>query len=167
VVIDGVRFLGSTLWTDYNLYGNVEGAMRLAERGLNDHRCIFPDATMAPLTAIDARAWHMQSRRWLTEKLATPSSSTTVVVTHHLPHLGSIDPRYAGSPLNPAFCSDLSALIEQSGPVLWVHGHTHASCDYRAGSTRMLCNPKGYGPPPGRTQIENTQFNPALVVSLS
>lgn len=167
VVIDGVRFLGSTLWTDYDLYGDGDGAMRVAERGLNDHRCIFPDATMVPLTAAHARAWHIQLRQWLTEKLATPSTMTTVVVTHHLPHPGSIDPRYAGSPLSPAFCSDLSALIEKSGPALWVHGHTHASCDYRAGSTRVVCNPRGYGPTAASEQIENVKFNPALVVTIS
>jgi predicted phosphodiesterase len=166
VVIGGVRFLGSTLWTDYQLYGDVDGAMRAAERGLNDHRYIFPDTTMMPLNAAGARAWHMQSRHWLAEKLADPTALPTVVVTHHLPHPGSIDPKYAGSPLNPALCSDLSALIEPSGAALWVHGHTHSSCDYRAGSTRVLCNPKGYGPTGTSGQIENPEFNPALVVDL-
>lgn len=167
VVIDGVSFLGSTPWTDYDLYGDEESAMRVAERRLNDHRYIFPDTTTEPLSAAYARGWHVQSRRWLTEKFATPSMTTTVVVTQHLPHPGSIDPKFAGSPLNPAFCSNLSALVEQSGADLWVHGHTHASCDYRVGSTRVVCNPKGYGPASGGMQIENSEFNPALVVSLS
>lgn len=166
VEVDGVRFLGTTLWTDYALYGSVAGAMQLAERGLNDHRYIFPDASMTPLTAQGAQAWHLQSLDWLTEKLSAPSPQPTVVVTHHLPHRGSIDPAYAGSPLNPAFCSDLSPLIEELGPALWVHGHTHASCNYQVGSTRALCNPKGYGPTSTSRKIENLKFNPALVFDL-
>ena len=166
VVINGVRFLGSTLWTDYDLYGDGVGAMRLAERGLNDHRYIFPDATMTPLSAAHARGWHMRSRQWLSEKLAIPTTSPAVVVTHHLQHPGSIDPKYAGSPLNPAFCSDLSNLVETSGAALWVHGHTHSSSDYRVGSTQVLSNPKGYGPTPTSGLIENGEFNPALVFNL-
>jgi Icc-related predicted phosphoesterase len=166
VEIDGVRFLGSTLWTDYALYGDAAGSMRIAQRGLNDHRYIFPDDDYTALSPATAQAWHMQSRNWLAEKLMISSPLPTVVVTHHLPHLQSIDPAYAGSPLNPAFCSDLSGLIDKSGPALWVHGHTHSSCDYRAGQTRVVCNPKGYGFNMDAKKNENPRFNPGFVVRL-
>ena len=29
---------------------------------------------------------------------------------------------------------------------VWIHGHTHESCDYVEQGTRVLCNPRGYGP---------------------
>lgn len=67
-----------------------------------------------------------------------------VVVTHFLPHPGSIAPRYAGSPTNRFFLHDLSPLVEEGGAAVWFHGHTHSSCAYKAGSTAVLCNPFGY-----------------------
>lgn len=166
VVIDGVRFLGTTLWTDYALGGDVESATRIAERSMNDHRCIFPNEAMTPLRAATAREWHLASRRWLEERLSERTGMTTVVVTHHLPHPQSIGRQYVGDPLNPAFCSDLSDLVETSGAVLWVHGHTHTSCDYRAGNTRVLCNPKGYGPLATGGRIENPAFDERLMIDL-
>jgi hypothetical protein len=27
---------------------------------------------------------------------------------------------------------------------LWTHGHTHEDFDYHIGSTRVVCNPRGY-----------------------
>jgi Icc-related predicted phosphoesterase len=66
------------------------------------------------------------------------------VVTHHLPHPRSIDPYFAGSPLNRFFLHDVSNTVECGEAALWVHGHTHASCDYRVGKTRVVCNPFGY-----------------------
>jgi len=27
---------------------------------------------------------------------------------------------------------------------LWTHGHTHEDFDYMVGSTRIVCNPRGY-----------------------
>ena len=27
---------------------------------------------------------------------------------------------------------------------LWTHGHTHEDFDYMIGSTRIICNPRGY-----------------------
>ena len=119
-----------------NLAGTAAAALLLARLW----SCLW-------LNLLMFKAWHMQSRRWLTEKVATPSMMTTVVVvTHYSRHPGSIDPKDAGLLLNPAFCSDLSALTEQSGPAPWLHGHTLASCDYRVGSMRVVCNPKKCGP---------------------
>jgi Icc-related predicted phosphoesterase len=82
-----------------------------------------------------------------------------VVVTHHAPSPGSVAPAYAGHPLNPAFASDLDALVAAGRPDLWVHGHVHTSFDYRLGATRVVCNPLGY-------PRENASFDPGLVVEL-
>jgi predicted phosphodiesterase len=166
VVIAGVRILGAPLWTDYALYGEPERDMGIARRGMNDHRIIFPRPGSGPLDPREALGWHRRDRVWLETELAKPFNGTTVVVTHHLPHPNSIAPKYLGDPLNPAFCSDLTALVEGSGASLWVHGHTHESCDYHAGTTRVVCNPKGYGPRGTGAPIENAAFNPHLVVEV-
>jgi hypothetical protein len=66
-----------------------------------------------------------------------------VVVTHFVPHPGSIAPQYQGSPLNRFFVAeDAVPLVERCGARLWIHGHTHTSFDYRVGDTRVVCNPR-------------------------
>ena len=135
IIIDGVRFLGSTLWTDYALDGNPAAAMRYAQRAMNDHRMIFPNELGQPFTPEDALRYHKHSLVWLGEALRMPFNGTTVVVTHHLPHPKSVHPGYAGDLLNPAFCSDLLGLVEGSGAALWVHGHTHGVADMSIAAT--------------------------------
>jgi Icc-related predicted phosphoesterase len=70
---------------------------------------------------------------------------------------------FEGDPLSPAFSSDLSELILKYQPALWVHGHTHGSIDCTIGETRVLCNPKGYGPMYGGRKPENKDFIDDLV----
>src|SRR5665213_3174302 len=41
VVIDGVRFLGTTLWTDFNLYGNQPLGIMTAQQTMSDFREIY------------------------------------------------------------------------------------------------------------------------------
>ncbi len=161
VVIDGVRFCGATLWTDYALEGTERraAAMDAARRGLNDHRVIGwsrqPPRRFGPEEAL---ALHEASRAFLDRALAE-GGLPQVVVTHHGPAPRSVAPAFAGDPLNPAFVSDLGGLIEARRPALWVHGHVHATRDYRQGSTRVLCNPHGYG-------SENPTFQEDLVVEV-
>lgn len=166
IVIAGTRILGAPLWTDYALYGEPERDMGIARRRMNDHRLIFPRPGSAPLDPREALRWHSSDRAWLEAELSRPFQGASVVVTHHLPHPDSIAPKYLGDGLTPAFCSDLTPLVEGSGASLWVHGHTHESCDYRAGATRVVCNPKGYGPRGARAPIENAAFNPHFVVEV-
>ena len=164
--IQGVRFLGTTLWTDYAVFGHPAAGMHYARNWMNDHRIIFPDDEVMPLSPELALTWHERSLAWLKAKLRQPYTGKTVVVTHHLPHPDSIHPRFADDPLTPAFCSDLSELVESSGAVLWAHGHTHESCDYIAGGTRVVCNPKGYGPIRQGGRFENAKFDPCLVIEV-
>ena len=69
-----------------------------------------------------------------------------VVCTHHTPSYASIHPRYANSELmNGAYTSDLSEFILDHPKIkLWTHGHTHEDFDYMIGTTRVVCNPRGY-----------------------
>ena len=107
----------------------------------------------------EALAVHEASRAFLEETLAEPFDGPSVVVTHHAPHPKSINERYALDPLNVAFASDLSEVILEGRPQLWLHGHTHTSSDYRIGATRIVANPHGYG-------RENPAFDPSLVVEV-
>lgn len=158
-VIDGVRFIGATLWTDYRIEGHPEVAMFHARERMNDYRQIArqrnPWQRFVPETA---HRMHQQSRLFI-ETALKADPTKTVVVTHHLPHAKSVPSRFRGDLLNAAYASDLSGVIESGRPALWVHGHTHDSCDYRVGDTRIVCNPRGY-------DDENSKFEAGMVIEV-
>lgn len=163
-VIDGVRFIGSTLWTDYELFGHADMplAMHTASSGLNDHRKIsWSNQPWKRFRPQEARQLHRQSRSFIEMALSNPHPGPSAVVTHHAPHRGSLHPHYESNLLSAAYVSDMSRLFESvHAPQLWIHGHIHYPFDYQAGSTRILCNPHGYG-------FENPYFNPSLVVEIA
>lgn len=165
--IGDVAIAGCTLWTDYRLDGDERAAASMADarRMLNDHRLIdrARRPRREPFLPEDAAAIHRASRirlEALAQERAWTQARARVVVTHHAPTAASLDPAFAGRPLNPAFGSRLDGLVARLGAELWVHGHVHASCDHRVGRTRVVCNPKGYG-------SENPRFDPALVIGLT
>lgn len=169
VVIDGVRFLGCCLWTDYRVAGGErEVLMEQANGMLYDHRLIRHGEGL--FMAADALREHEASRAWLEVQLAQAFDGKTVVVTHHGPHPGSIHSRYAGSPVNAAFVSDLTPLMGRAS--LWVHGHVHDSFDYVVNNTRIAANPRGYArnrnsaASPEQIEWENPQFDPGMTVEI-
>lgn len=161
VVIDGVRFLGSTLWTDFALFGEAERrfAMETAQLDMPDFSVIQNDGQT--FTPEDAMEMHRSSREWLETMLTTPFDGSTVVVTHHGPSFRSVHPRYADNPLTPAFASHLDHLIAGDRMSLWVHGHMHDPFDYELNGTRVVCNPRGYAP-----YDLTSAFRPDLVVEI-
>ncbi len=170
VVIGGVRFLGTTLWTDYllnPLQSQVE-SMEQAQKGLNDHQLIRQ--AHRRFSAQDALDKHKVARAWLTDELSKPFAGKTVVVTHHGPHPLSVHPRYANNPINAAFVSDLSDLMP--GVDLWLHGHVHDGFDYQVGRCRVVANPAGYIRNRGHVLnredfiFENDSFDKTLVLEL-
>jgi predicted phosphodiesterase len=163
IVIDGVRFLGTTLWTDFALYGaepqQVADAMDYALHAMYDYKSI-KRSPLENLQPEHTRQMHIEQSGWLKMELDAPFAGSTVVVTHHLPHLNSVHPIYEGERSNPAFASDLSALFSDRVN-LWVHGHTHESMNYRVGRTRVVCNPRGYLP-----RLPNLNFVPDLAADV-
>jgi predicted phosphodiesterase len=123
----GRRFVGCTLWFPHSG----------ARESLDEHVADFQ-------TISDIRSWLPGAAKASAEFLEANVRSGDVVVTHHLPHPRSIALRFARSRLNPYFLHDVSATVETAGAALWIHGHTHTSCDYVAGTTRVVCNPLGY-----------------------
>lgn len=180
IIINGVRFLGSTLWTDFCLFGeeNKRFAMEAGQRSLNDFRLIQDEEISTPDWVKTRRVgWegtrpvrfsparsielHEQALAWLTAKLAEPFDGKTVVVSHHLPSMLSVVERFKGSSLSACFASELDYLFGKMD--IWIHGHTHDNLDYEVNGTRVICNPRGYVTYNG---AENFYFNPGLVVEL-
>ena len=167
IAIDRVRFVGTTLWTDLALFGAGEERTRAlddARRFLRDFSRIWiDDAKTTFLAPEHSAARHRRQRAWLAEQLAQPFDGSTVVVTHHAPSAMSIHPRFAGSPLNLCFVSDLESMLDGDRVDLWIHGHTHDSFEYLLNGTRVVCNPRGYAV--GGVN-ENARFDPDFIVDV-
>jgi len=166
VVIQGVRFLGATLWTDCYLWGD-RAAVLAEQHCLYDFRAIRMDRESdLRLEPVEMIRWHERARDWMADALQTPFEGPTVVVTHHAPHPKSVLPYdpHQREPISGYFASDLSWLIERHQPTLWIHGHSHASLDYQVGATRVLANPAGYER--FERLRENGYFKPDLVVEV-
>lgn len=161
VVIDGVRYLGSILWTDFALFGEADKffAMQQARQQMTDFSIIKNDGQR--FTPEDTIALHTASRDWLRTMLNEPFDGKTVVVTHHAPSSRSVHQRYARSLLTPAFASNLEDLMDEDHVALWVHGHMHESFDYEVYGTRIVCNPRGYAP-----MALNPEFRPQFIVEI-
>ena len=142
--IEGTRFVGATLWfpptPDEEQYRGFLADFALIE-------------SFVPWVH-EAHARHVA---FLEQNVCAGD----VVITHFVPHPGSIAPQYVGNPLNRFFVAgDVTPLVEERGARLWIHGHTHVSFDYRVGQTRVLCNARGYPAEPG------TSMNPELVIEV-
>ncbi|NSX06879.1 metallophosphoesterase [Cupriavidus gilardii] len=171
-----VRVLGTTWWADYALFGRerIDDAMQACAKVMLDHRLISVEDDAADdeggehgavrrFTPADALARHRAESAWLASELDKPFDGATVVVTHHAPDLGSLDPRYAHDLASAGFISRRPDLVQRAD--LWIHGHTHTSFDYRVDRARVVCNPRGYVRR-GDGALENPKFDWGYVVEV-
>ena len=126
--LEGVRFLGTTLWTDYLLGGHYaqDDLMYVAGNSLNDHVYINygDEGAFKPSHAL---AIHKNARAFLEAELAKDYDGKTVVITHHAPSLRCVHPKFGINKVAGAFMSDCDDLIEMAD--LWVYGHVHANTE--------------------------------------
>lgn len=163
VTIDGWRFFGATLWTDFQLFSFQPRAMLVAgdrQTGMNDYRKIIrQDCTR--LRPKHTAALHADSRLALTSFLEAGDRARSVVITHHAPSPQSLPEDRRNDEISAAYASNLDDLIHAQGPACWIHGHIHTPRDYMIGSTRILNNALGYR---GPEEERNPTFREDLVV---
>ncbi|MRR50425.1 MAG: phosphoesterase [Rhodocyclaceae bacterium] len=144
LVLNGVRFLGCTLWTDFCILGadRQKFAMNFASNEMSDYANISA-------TPHDTLSLHQESREFLGCRLADAFNGTTVVITHHAPSALSLTDRKVTSETDATCATNLDALVAKAN--LWVHGHTHIPVDYLCfgpgicpGPGRVISNPRGY-----------------------
>jgi len=172
MIFNGVRFIGSTLWTDFDaltaeqatagtlIAGEQLRARDKAFRAANFYlrkNHAFQDGQ--PMLADAVRAQGLQSQAWLREALTTPFDGKTVVVTHFAPSLLSADPRYGLAPGTAGFCNALDDLLGHAQ--LWLHGHLHCPSDYMKNGCRVVANPLGYA-----RNGEQDGFRPGLLINI-
>ena len=171
-ILGGVRFIGTTLWTDFDaLCPNPQGEKALA-RQLKAREKAFRAANVylekaqttrngEPWRSHTLREQNLVCRAWLHEALTTPSPNgePTVVISHFAPSLLSADPRYGVVAGTAGFCNALDDWLHHAQ--LWLHGHLHAPCRYTHNGCRVVANPLGYA-----SKNEQWQFTPQLVVTI-
>lgn len=175
LVLGEVRFLGTTLWTDFELFGRESSRPAITEslKYVVDFRAIR-HGPVGRLTPEQTIVFHRAATAFLKDRLAAPFGGKTVVITHHAPHPGSVHSRWERNLTSAAFVSDLTSLLGK--PRLWFHGHTHDSFDFEVNGTRIVANPMGYrtsnwrqsrdNRAPAWVTYENARFDPALVIEI-
>jgi predicted phosphodiesterase len=166
--IDGVTFIGGTLWTDMNNGDTL--TLYHMKTMMNDFRIIDNSTRMVTFKAYeqingvdnrekpifkervarfspeDAFEDHVKMKGYIQQIVEGKFDQKFVVVGHHAPSLKSIHERYADDTvMNGGYSSDLDEFITDHPQIkLWTHGHTHHPFDYVIGETRVVCNPRGY-----------------------
>ena len=143
--IDDVTFIGGTLWTDMNQGDPV--TLHSVRDMMNDFRVIKKELEgYTNLKPADTVVRHRHMLGYIKQIVAEKHDEKFVVVGHHAPSKISTHENYKDQFLmNGAYSSDLSEFIMDRPQIkLWTHGHTHSAFDYLIGSTRIVCNPRGY-----------------------
>jgi len=156
--IDGVHFVGGTLWTDMNKGDPM--TVHAIETMMNDFRVIrIANEDFRKFLPSRAIREHIKTKQYIKVVLeGLPEDARVVVVGHHAPSTMSIHEQYKHDTLmNGGYASDLSEFILDRPKIkVWTHGHMHQCFDYMIGDTRVLCNPRGY-------HDENPEFNPNFI----
>ena len=167
VVLGGVRFLGTTLWSDFDALAATQApplqlrARDKAFRAANFYlRKTGGTRADAPFLAEAVRAQGLVCQQWLHHALFTPYAGPTVVVSHFAPSLRSADPRYGLTPGTAGFCNALDGWLGQAR--LWLHGHLHAPSDYQHAGCRVVANPLGYA-----RKNEQGAYRPDLLIEIT
>ncbi|OYT92858.1 MAG: metallophosphoesterase [Burkholderiales bacterium PBB3] len=178
VVLDGVRFVGTTLWTDFDALApqssHTTGSGPATANGLALQLKARDKASRAAnyylrktgvtrhgetWLAPGLREQALQCQAWLRAALAAPFDGPTVAVTHFAPSLKSADVRYGLTPGTAGFCNALDELLPLAQ--LWLHGHLHAPSDYVHQGCRVVANPLGYA-----RKNEQAAFKPQILIEI-
>ena len=147
--IDGVVFIGATLWTDCNRNDPI--TMMTLRQSMNEYRVVKKKPSIehnfwGRLTPETTYYAHQKSKAYIAGQLQTHAGRKCVIVTHHAPSELSVSPEYKlEQHMNGGYFSNMDNFIMANPNIaVWTHGHTHNTFDYMIGSTRVLCNPRGY-----------------------
>jgi hypothetical protein len=148
VEIDGVLFLGATLWTDCNR-GDPMTHMVL-KNGMNDYRAItYHDRASNVYRKLDPRDTaevHVKTKQYFRTMCELNRDKRIVICTHHAPTFQSVHEHYRHDrEMNGGYASELTEFIlDHENILFWTHGHMHDPSDYMVGQCRVICNPRGY-----------------------
>jgi predicted phosphodiesterase len=148
--IEGVRFVGTTLWFPPPPKG-------IRKELYADYKHV-----------LDYEPWVYEEHQRTLDFLRSELQPSDVLVTHFLPLEASIQPEYEGNAFNCFFYSgaEAEAVVRKASPKLVIHGHTHSSVHTKVPTfseqcMEVVCNPFGYV----RAE-ENPKFDEHLIVAV-
>lgn len=134
---ENIQFVFSTLWSKISSINEKN-----IEQSVSDFDCISKNNRK--LKATDFNLLHKECLNFIQQALNNKRCKT-VVVTHHLPSQLCNSSRHNISPINEAFCVDLTDYVEKSETNFWLYGHSHFNQKpLYIGNTIMLTNQLGY-----------------------
>jgi len=168
-VIDGVRFIGSTLWTSFNDwsdqktinflhdnmndYGRIKGVFFFDE---DKNRMVeaqkFDPALTEKLFAenhfrlrpVMTYLLHKEAMRYLEKSVEEEFDGKTVLLTHHAPSYKSVgDDKLA---YEDGYATSLEYFIckHKASIDVWFHGHLHKPVHYWIDGVPIVSNPRDY-----------------------
>ena len=149
VIINEQRFIGCTLW--FPPLSSVLNNLNYT----NDCKLIQSD-----------RSQHDELPHWILEEfdknndyLQNNVQEGDFVLTHYIPCPEGIHPSWRNAGGNQFFMGDVSDVIKNNNPKIWVHGHTHEFMNYNVAQTEFHCNPCGYP-----HELSFKKFNDSYVI---
>ena len=153
-----IRIIGTTLWTDYELYGTQQLSMLHAQKNLADFFLIYKNEQKEKITPEDVLQWHIRDKEWIQQELDKPFDGLTVLMTHHAMGMYGEHPAYMGGLNSPCFISNLDSMVTRDDLNLVVWGHTHHSVNTTIGKTKFVSNQVGYIMSQGNKFTETGDF---------
>ena len=152
VTIEGIRFIGGTMFSDFELSGISEAwfVKLRAKTAIADFELI---KNWSPFRHCEEHEKFEKFLKYSYENTELPKK--TIVLTHFCPSIHSIPDKFVTSYLNPFWASSMEHLFY--GCDIWMHGHTHEKLDYEYAGTRVVCNPLGYW-------MENSKFEEDFII---
>lgn len=148
ILIDDVKIIGATMWSDTSSI-ELDASIKM-----NDYRYIRYGPHSEPwryrLKPYHTTGIHRNSV-FKINKAIQEHDGECIVVSHHAPSMRSIDPRYYGDVLNPAYATEIKL---DKWPTYWIHGHIHAAMNYYHYGCNVRAEPIGY-------YGEQTGFDPS------
>lgn len=172
VNIKGINFIGSTLWTNFNLHNESHSdTLARAKSEMNDYSSIYKKLVKSRPKRLQSSGLidqdfifdrHKESVAFIERELSQKQSEINFVATHHAPSFKSVNPmRHDNLLVNGYYASDLEWIMHKYAPVVWAHGHTHCSVDYMVGDSRVISNARG-----NPDDMKLTNFNPLKIIRI-
>lgn len=162
VRLPGLDIYGGTMWSDLSsLYGDQFKPMLKdwVDSHINDDRYI-PGWSVASMLE-ENKKFMYGLRSFIKDK--TPGVKQ-MVISHFAPSKCSVHNDFEHEiPWNSYWVNDIPEVREVD---YWIHGHVHNNFDYKLGTSRVICNPRGYRNL-STGHIENESFDPNFTLNIS
>lgn len=141
IEFNNVTVVGGTLWTNIPI-----SKAHIIHSMMNDYNLIYKNHNTC-LDIDDTKTMHQKSKS-IIKQCIEKSEKKIIVITHHLCSSELIHPQYKGSPINIAFYTDLSDIMNEN-ILVWICGHTHRkmikNVRYKDDlNCKVIINPMGY-----------------------